>query len=52
MKLYAYIITSEELGSMSHKGRKLKNIDTGITKVSKTGFVPPVNQRSESANII
>jgi hypothetical protein len=44
--IYAYIITSEELGSMSHKGRKLKNIGTGITKVSKTGFVPPVNQRS------
>jgi hypothetical protein len=25
----AYIITSEELGSMSHKGRKFKNIGTG-----------------------
>jgi hypothetical protein len=31
----AYIITSEELGSMSHKGRKFKNIGTGITHVSK-----------------
>jgi len=31
---------------MSHKGRKLKQM------VAKTGFVPPVNLRSESANII
>jgi hypothetical protein len=50
--IYAYIITSEELGSMSYEGRKLKKIGTGITNGSKNGCVPPVNLRSESANII
>jgi hypothetical protein len=33
--IYAYIITSEELGYMSHKGRKLNKIGTGITNGSK-----------------
>jgi hypothetical protein len=37
---------------MSHEGRKLKKIGTGITNGSKNGFVPPVNLRSESASII
>ena len=37
---------------MSHKGRKLKQIGTGITIGSKTGCVPPVNLRSKSASII
>jgi hypothetical protein len=50
--IYVYIITSEEPGQMSHKGRRLKNIGTGITNASKTGCLPPVNLRSECANII
>jgi hypothetical protein len=50
--IYAYIITSEELGSMSYEGRKLKKIETSITNGTKNGFVPHVNLRSESANII
>jgi hypothetical protein len=33
--IYVYIITSEEPGQMSHKGRRLKNIGTGITNASK-----------------
>ena len=35
MYMYACIITSEELGYMSHKGRKFENIGTGIRNVSK-----------------
>ena len=35
MYMYAYIISSEEQGYMSHKGRTFENIGTGIPNVSK-----------------
>ena len=52
IKLPIYFNSHMRITGKNINGRKLIKIGTGITNGTKNGFVPPVNLRSESANII